>query len=286
MKQIVDTIARLADLNPPGLPTLDIPDLPDLEAIGPLATAMSADPTALTRILDTHSDERGTLNTLLGKVGPALSAVTDDLVDIGFTLLRDALPIAASALSFNPVDMASAQVKLNTLATQAFQDAIERLARLEEELLPLAGGFDKIAQASDPQLTTQPQMAASISAEPEPPSGDSGAGEAAVQAALGQLGTPYVWGGTSPGGFDCSGLVQWAYAQAGVSLPRTAEEMAIGQQVTPDQLQPGDLAVWDGHVAMYIGDGQMVEAGDPVQTNPVRTSNIGMGFKGFWRPTA
>lgn len=62
--------------------------------------------------------------------------------------------------------------------------------------------------------------------------------------------------------------------------------MTVGAQVTADQLQPGDLAVWDGHVAMYIGDGQMIEAGDPVQTNPVRTSNMSMGFQGFWRPTA
>ena len=42
---------------------------------------------------------------------------------------------------------------------------------------------------------------------------------------------------------------------------------------------------WDGHVAMYSGDGQMVEAGNPVQTNPLRTNNMGMAFKGFWRPT-
>lgn len=64
-----------------------------------------------------------------------------------------------------------------------------------------------------------------------------------------------------------------------------AHEQAIGTQVSFDQLQPGDLAVWDGHVAMYAGDGMYIEAGDPVQMNPVRTDNIGMTFKGFWRPT-
>ena len=55
--------------------------------------------------------------------------------------------------------------------------------------------------------------------------------------------------------------------------------------MSQDELLPGDLAVWDGHVAMVIGDGKMVEAGDPVQVNPVRTTNIGMPFKGFYRPT-
>jgi cell wall-associated NlpC family hydrolase len=110
--------------------------------------------------------------------------------------------------------------------------------------------------------------------------------QAAVQAALSAVGTPYGWGGNTPGqALDCSGLTHWAYGQAGVDIPRTAEAQAIGRQVSQDELLPGDLAVWDGHVAMVIGDGQMVEAGDPVQVNPVRTTNIGMPFKGFYRPT-
>lgn len=98
-------------------------------------------------------------------------------------------------------------------------------------------------------------------------------------------GTPYVWGGTGNGGFDCSGLTQWAWRQAGVELPRTADAQAVGRQISAEELQAGDLVVWDGHVAMYAGNGEMVEAGSPVQTSPLRTTNMGMGFKGFWRPT-
>ncbi|MBC2682145.1 NlpC/P60 family protein [Corynebacterium sp. 4HC-13] len=110
---------------------------------------------------------------------------------------------------------------------------------------------------------------------------------AAVEAAKSALGTPYQWGGTTPGvGMDCSGLTQWAYAQAGVEIPRMADQQAVGAPVSMDQLAPGDLAVWDGHVAMYIGDGQIIEAGDPVQISPVRTNNMGMSFLGFYRPTA
>ncbi|MDN5582290.1 MAG: C40 family peptidase [Corynebacterium sp.] len=110
---------------------------------------------------------------------------------------------------------------------------------------------------------------------------------AAVEAAKSAIGTPYVWGGTSPAtGVDCSGLTQWAYGQAGVDIPRTADQQAVGTPVGADDLAPGDLVVWDGHVAMVTGDGQMIEAGDPVQVNPVRTENIGMGFLGFYRPTA
>ncbi|MFT4199593.1 C40 family peptidase [Gordonia sp. (in: high G+C Gram-positive bacteria)] len=107
----------------------------------------------------------------------------------------------------------------------------------------------------------------------------------AVRAALSQRGVPYVWGGTTPKGFDCSGLTQWAYRRAGLELPRLAQNQDdAGFRVSRAQVQPGDLAVWDGHVAMIVGDGQMVEAGDPVQVNPIRTTNLGQGFQGFYRP--
>jgi cell wall-associated NlpC family hydrolase len=108
----------------------------------------------------------------------------------------------------------------------------------------------------------------------------------AVRNALSALGTPYVWGGANPPqGTDCSGLTQWAYGGAGFDIPRPASSQAMGASVPADQLLPGDLVVWDGHVAMVIGNGQMVEAGDPVQVGAIRTSNSGMGFMGFYRPT-
>ena len=110
---------------------------------------------------------------------------------------------------------------------------------------------------------------------------------AAVRHALAQQGTPYVWGGTSPGsGLDCSGLTQYAYAQAGVELPRLAQEQDVGTRVDPAAALPGDLVVWDGHVAMVVGNGLMVEAGDPVSVSPMRTTNGAMAFHGVYRPTA
>ena len=109
----------------------------------------------------------------------------------------------------------------------------------------------------------------------------------AVRHALTQLGVPYDWGGTTPGvGLDCSGLTQWAYHEAGLDLPRLAQEQDVGAAVDRASIRPGDLAVWDGHVAMVVGNGQMVEAGDPVKLSPIRTTNAGQGFQGFWRPTA
>ena len=80
---------------------------------------------------------------------------------------------------------------------------------------------------------------------------------------MSQLGTPYVWAGSAPGGFDCSGLVMWAYAQVGVSLPHSSyAQYGYGVPVSRDQLQAGDIVFFDGlgHVGIYIGGGQFVHA--------------------------
>jgi cell wall-associated NlpC family hydrolase len=96
-----------------------------------------------------------------------------------------------------------------------------------------------------------------------------------VQYAISQLNTPYVWGGAAPGGFDCSGLVMWAYAQVGVSLPHSSyAQYGYGVPVSKDQLAPGDLVFFDGlgHVGIYIGNGQFVHA--PHTGDVVRISSL------------
>jgi peptidoglycan DL-endopeptidase CwlO len=85
----------------------------------------------------------------------------------------------------------------------------------------------------------------------------------AVAFAYAQLGKPYQWGATGPGSFDCSGLVQAAWAAAGVSIPRTTyEQWAALPHVSTSALEPGDLLYLDGigHVVMYVGDGQIIDA--------------------------
>ena len=101
----------------------------------------------------------------------------------------------------------------------------------------------------------------------------------AASAAMSQLGTPYVWGGASPGGFDCSGLVMWAFAQVGVSLPHSSYgQYGYGVPVSRDQLQAGDLVFFDGlgHVGIYIGGGQFVHA--PHTGDVVKISSMGEGW--------
>lgn len=143
----------------------------------------------------------------------------------------------------------------------------------------------------EPGPTPPPETFGSDLAVRVPGGGDATAPNAvaasAVRHALTQLGVPYDWGGTTPGvGLDCSGLTQWAYREAGLELPRLAQEQDVGSPVGRGDLRPGDLAVWDGHVAMIVDAQTMIEAGDPVQLSPIRTTNAGQGFQGFWRPTA
>jgi len=107
----------------------------------------------------------------------------------------------------------------------------------------------------------------------------SGQGAIAVQAALTQVGAPYAWGGAAPGGFDCSGLVMWAFQQAGIALPHSSQAMAHGgQPVSLSDLQPGDVLTFysdASHAGLYIGDGLMVHSstfGQPVRVVPMNSS--------------
>ncbi|AGZ51432.1 C40 family peptidase [Mycobacterium kansasii] len=97
----------------------------------------------------------------------------------------------------------------------------------------------------------------------------------AVRAALSRLGCPYVWGATGPGQFDCSGLVQWAYAQAGIQLERTTyQQIRDGIAVPRSQVRPGDLVFpHPGHVQLAIGNNLVVEA--PYSGASVRVSRLG-----------
>ena len=115
----------------------------------------------------------------------------------------------------------------------------------------------------------------------------------AIAAARTKLGDPYLWGGTGPNAYDCSGLTQFAYGSAGIVLPRVAaDQWTVGRHVALGDLQPGDLLFWATdtsnpatihHVAMYIGNGLMIAAphtGDVVKIEPVYLD----GFIGATRP--
>jgi cell wall-associated NlpC family hydrolase len=104
-------------------------------------------------------------------------------------------------------------------------------------------------------------------------------GSAALLAAQSRIGTPYRYGGSGPDAFDCSGLVAYAYQQAGITMPRTAaQQYALARPVRRSELRPGDLLFfrWSGrevsHVGIYAGDGRFVHA--PQTGGQVRTASL------------
>ncbi|HZR55113.1 MAG TPA: C40 family peptidase [Streptosporangiaceae bacterium] len=114
-----------------------------------------------------------------------------------------------------------------------------------------------------------------------------------LQAALSRRGMPYVWGAAGPRAFDCSGLVEWAFAQAGLSMPRVAADQALtGPLVPPADLEPGDLLFYRtdptdpgyvSHVALYLGNGQMIQAPQPGMNVEVVPVAFGSEFAGAVR---
>jgi cell wall-associated NlpC family hydrolase len=163
----------------------------------------------------------------------------------------------------------------------------------EQQARELALARQAQAQINAAQADTQQNLASTVvgafASTPEgatvvPPSQYSGA----VGVAMSFLGTPYVWAGAGPGGFDCSGLVMYSYEQVGVSLPHSSYAMwNYGVPVSPDQLEPGDLVFFDGlgHVGIYIGGGAFVHAphtGTVVQVSSL-SGSYGASFVGARR---
>jgi peptidoglycan DL-endopeptidase CwlO len=176
--------------------------------------------------------------------------------------------IAAADQTRSTLDTVTATLKTEIIAYEvAAGAAAARIRDTSAEASAIAAASEVGGQSAANQVlaaiaaNTPPVVTDAISGSPAGPA----AGMSAVSWAEKQEGVPYVWGGETPGvGFDCSGLVQWAWAQAGYTIPRTTEEQwATLPKVPLNQLRPGDLLYYynlDGdnavdHVVMYVGSG-------------------------------
>lgn len=112
--------------------------------------------------------------------------------------------------------------------------------------------------------------------------GNTAVAQAIVNAAYSQLGTPYVWGGTSPNrGLDCSGLTQYCHRVAGISIARTSGAQGGGGKAVSNP-QPGDIVCYSGHVGIYIGNGQMIHAPQPGDVVKVQKVYGSPWYRRYW----
>jgi cell wall-associated NlpC family hydrolase len=188
--------------------------------------------------------------------------------------------------------ISSQQAKISQLHAQINQLIGERKARLAREAAArraAAAAAAAAAQNPAPTTTTTTTPVAPPSG-PVPPA--SSLGEQAVQIAMGELGVPYVWGGASPSGFDCSGLTMWVYAQLGIHLDHyTGSQWNAGPHVAYSDLAPGDLVFFEpgiGHVGIYIGNNEFIHAphtGTVVQISSLSDAWYAAEYQGAVRVT-
>ncbi|MFH8340976.1 NlpC/P60 family protein [Streptomyces sp. AM6-12] len=226
-----------------------------------------------------------------GGIDPAVALLfsddPDDYLDKAATLDRISAQEAGrlrelrSALRELDQERAEAATELDALdrsrrAVAAHKRTVEgKLARARQLLNSLSAAdraaYDRASRSAGPDRLDLPALTGAAGA----PGARAAAALAAARSALGR---PYVWGANGPSGFDCSGLMQWAYAHAGIQLPRTSQEQRYaGRRVPLSQARPGDLVVYRSdasHVAMYVGHGQVIHAPHPGAA--VRYDPVGM----------
>jgi cell wall-associated NlpC family hydrolase len=157
-------------------------------------------------------------------------------------------------------------------AKKTYDEIAAQQADLEAQIADYQEQYEALTAAQRTAVNTAHAGQAVSSPVPSGIVAPSQAAQVAVDTALAQVGDPYVWGAGGPDAFDCSGLTQYSYSAAGVALPHSSSmQSGMGVPVSVSDLQPGDLLFYYSpvsHVAMYIGNGQMVHAstsGTPVQ---------------------
>lgn len=153
---------------------------------------------------------------------------------------------------------AEAQMYAENLVTEAQQEGKEEA---EAFTYAVSRKSEEAQMTQEVQENVQQTETTEVSAQP------TSNGQVIVDYACQFIGNPYVWGGTSlTDGADCSGFVQSVFAHFGISLPRTTyDQINAGVEVSYDQAMPGDLICYDGHIGIYIGNGQIVNAQNPEQ---------------------
>ena len=188
-----------------------------------------------------------------------------------------AAPVAGGAVSSSgpaqPVSSSTGTVMSGDLHQT---DASEIAALSRAVRLAGPGGAGGMAGAVESVIDAALKLPAKIGGVPIVGLAANGDAAEALRNAATKLGKPYIWGARGPNAFDCSGLMQWAYKQAGIKLPRSSTAQSqFGQAVSVKNLRPGDMVFYYtpvSHVGMYIGNGKILHASEPGK--PVKISDV------------
>ncbi|RHA43983.1 C40 family peptidase [Cellulomonas rhizosphaerae] len=239
--------------------------------------------TPLTELASAASDQLGTVGRATAVVAassglvvsmmgaPAFAAPTDDTVTGALAAVdTDALTASAKAvLASGPVVSAPADAKwtIDSPVVKAVKPkpVVEKVVEAPVVQAPsVSRSTLRTADASDDNDD--------VANNPVP---QSVSGNAVLEVAARYVGTPYVSGGSAPGGFDCSGFVSYVFKQLGISLPRTSGGIrAVGTVISRADAKPGDLIWTPGHIAIYAGGNQQIDSPRPGKT---------IQFRGIWQ---
>lgn len=288
------TSADAADIDYAAASASEIEDhLADLETERDKAAesleGLQTDLAAAQAVIDAATEDYGTSDAQLTVVTAAVESAEDDL-DAKVTTL-----VAYAQEQSDKYDEAQAAAEDADQLTAEIKATQQQVAALDKEIDGAEKAHDEAAAA---EAEAAAEAAAEAEASSEDTSSDSGsdsnstvaysadAATAAVEFARDQLGESYVYGSAGPDTWDCSGLVQGAYAVSGISL--THQTNAIWDETSSidrGDLQPGDLVFYNGlgHMAIYIGDGQVIHAPKPGDVVKVSDLDMGMSIDGYRR---
>ncbi|WP_407650294.1 C40 family peptidase [Cellulomonas edaphi] len=240
--------------------------------------------TPLTELASAASDQLGTVGRrtavvaassglMVSMIGaPAMAAApTDDTVTGALAAVdTDALTASAKAvLASGPVVSAPADAKwtIDSPIVKAVKPEVKKVVVVETR--------EAAPQVSRSTLRSTASSDSSNDDVANNPIPQSVSGNAVLEVAARYVGTPYVYGGAAPGGFDCSGFVSYVYKQLGISLPRSSSGIrGVGHVISRSEAKPGDLIWTPGHIAIYAGGNQQIDSPRPGKT---------IQFRGIWQ---